>query len=72
MANDLLAVHKTILGSKLKVKADFETSTAADISLGLDGYELLPGSFAHVRQTGEFYELDDDGKWYNQDGSGEL
>ena len=72
MANDLLAVHKTITGSTLKIRADFETSTAEDILLGLEGYELLPGSFAHVRRTGDFYELDDDGNWYKQDGSGEY
>lgn len=72
MANDLLRVSKTVLGSKLQIRADFETSTAEDILLGLEGYELLPGSFAHVRRTGDFYELDDDGKWYKQDGSGEY
>lgn len=72
MANDLLRVSKTVLGSTLSIRADFEVSSAADISAGLAGYILLPGSIAHVRQTGEFYELDDDEKWYNQDGSGEL
>lgn len=35
-----------------------------------DGKLLYQGSIAHDISTGDFYSIDSEGTWYNQDGSG--
>ena len=35
-----------------------------------DGKLLYQGSIAHDISTGDFYCIDSEGTWYNQDGSG--
>lgn len=54
---------------------DLNVSTVAELpemNAIADGIRVLPNSIANITQTGEWYKLDDDGKWYNQDGSGEA
>lgn len=54
---------------------DLNVSTVAELpemNAVVDGIRVLPNSFANITQTGEWYKLDDDGNWYNQDGSGKA
>lgn len=54
---------------------DLNVSTVAELpekNAIADGIRVLPNSIASITQTGAWYKLDDDGNWYNQDGSGEA
>ena len=54
---------------------DLDVSTAAELpAMGdvVGGGKVLPTSTANIIQTGGWVRLDEDGKWYNADGSGEV
>ena len=54
---------------------DIDVSTVGELPAMGDvvfGGKLLPTSTANVIQTGAWARLDDDGTWYNADGSGEV
>ena len=54
---------------------DFDVSTAAELpDMGdvVGGGKVLPTSTANIIQTGAWARLDEYGKWYNADGSGEV
>lgn len=54
---------------------DLNVSTVAELpemNAIADGIRVLPNSIANITQTGEWYKLDDDGKWYACDGTGEA
>lgn len=58
-----------------QAKVDLNVSTVAELPemyAVVDGIRVLPNSIANITQTGEWYKLDNDGNWYNQDGSGEA
>ena len=60
-------------GGMQEAVLDIQVSTGAELPTlrsEVSGYIILPGSIANVIQTGGFYELDDDGTWYNTDGTG--
>ena len=54
---------------------DLDVSTAAELPAMVDvvgGGKVLPTSTANIIQTGAWARLDEDGAWYNADGSGEI
>lgn len=54
---------------------DLDVSTAAELpAIGavVGGGKVLPTSTANIIQTGAWARLDEDGKWYAADGSGEV
>lgn len=54
---------------------DLDVSTAAELpAMGdvVGGGKVLPTSTANIIQTGAWARLDEDGAWYNADGSGEV
>ena len=54
---------------------DLDVSTAAELPAMVDvvgGGKVLPTSTANIIQTGAWARLDEDGVWYNADGSGEI
>ena len=53
------------------IRADLSVETASDLpeTDGVTGFVLLDGCICLIRQTGDFYILDN-GTWYNADGSG--
>jgi hypothetical protein len=54
---------------------DLDVSTAAELpDMGdvIGGGKVLPTSTANIIQTGAWARLDEDGKWYAADGSGEV
>lgn len=55
-------------------RAELDISTAAELPSAdfLPGRRLYQGSIAHDVSTGDFYCIDSEGTWYNQDGSGEY
>lgn len=71
-------VYTVVEGAQLNNRqaiVDLNVSTVAELpemNAIADGIRVLPNSIANITQTGEWYKLDDDGKWYNQDGSGEA
>lgn len=51
---------------------DLQVSTASELpalASTIGSMIVDAGSIAQVIQSGTFYTLDDDGKWYNTDGS---
>lgn len=53
---------------------DLQVSEATELpALGenVEGIIIAAGSIAQIIQIGAFATLDDDGKWYKQDGSGD-
>ena len=72
----ILSVMKTISASGPHpiVKAELQCSTVAELPAMyelVDGAIIGPGSIAELIQPGGFVTLDDNGKWYLSDGSGE-
>lgn len=60
---------------KIVAVLDLQVETAADLpELGseAENYIVAAGTIAQIVQTGGFATLDNDGKWYNADGSGEV
>ena len=54
---------------------DLDVSTAAELpAMGdvVGGGKVLPTSTANIIQAGAWTRLDEDGKWYAADGSGEV
>lgn len=43
-----------------------------DLGGTVRGHVVTAGSYAFILQTGTMYRVDDDGKWYDCDGSGEY
>ena len=57
------------------VKAELQCSNVGDLPAMyelLDGVIIGPGSISELIQPGGFVTLDDNGKWYKSDGSGEA
>lgn len=57
----------------LCAKLELQCSTAADLpdkDEVVGGFKTKPGSIAQIVQTGDFVTLDENGGWYNADGSG--
>ena len=74
---EILTVMKTISvsGPHPIVQAELQCSTVSDLPELyelVDGSVIGPGSVAELTQPGGFVKLDDDGKWYKADGSGEA
>lgn len=72
----ILSVMQTISASGPHpiVKAELQCSTVAELPAMyelVDGAIIGPGSIAELIQPGGFVTLDDNGKWYLSDGSGE-
>ena len=70
----IIFIYEKIDGSPRKIRADIIVSTSAELpaTTGFTDFELTAGTVAYVIQTGEFYVLDANGKWYNSDGTGEA
>ena len=67
-------VYAVVEGAQQAI-VDLNVSTVAELpemNAIADGIRVLPNSIANITQTGEWYKLDNDGNWYNQDGSGEA
>ena len=72
----ILSVMKTISASGPHpiVKAELQCSTVAELPAMyelVDGAIIGPGSISELIRPGGFVTLDDNGKWYLSDGSGE-
>lgn len=73
----ILSVMQTISASGPHpiVKAELQCSTVADLPAMyelVEGAIIAPGSISELIQPGGFVTLDDNGKWYKSDGSGEA
>ena len=73
----ILTVMQTISASGPHpiVKAELQCSTVGDLPAMyelFDGAIIGPGSISELIQPGGFVTLDDNGKWYKSDGSGEA
>lgn len=67
-------VYTVVEGAQQAI-VDLNVSTVAELpemNAIADGIRVLPNSIANITQTGEWYKLDDDGKWYACDGTGEA
>lgn len=64
--------QKILLDGTTQIIADIDVDTAADLpdQDGIEGGILGMGSNARDISTGDFYAMNSEGSWYNQDGSG--
>lgn len=55
-------------------RMELDVDSAAELPEAdfMDDHLLAQGSIAHDISTGDFYCIDSEGTWYNQDGSGEY
>lgn len=66
---------KGLLNGKIIAVLDLQVSTAEDLpAIGdvVENYIVAAGSIAQIIESGQWATLNDDGKWYAADGSGEV
>lgn len=64
-------IEKVSGDGKKHIIAELDVDTAAELpSQEWSGYFLEMGSIAHDISTGDFYCINSEGTWYNQDGTG--
>ena len=74
MLNVLKVYTSVTEGDTRKIRADISVSTVSELPYPtqIEGVKFIVDTMAYVRQTGEFYVLDSNDKWYNSDGTGEA